>query len=145
MLNVCKLFALPAHLGGLGVVDHSQHSAFQYSTSVAITAPLVQLILLQSSAPSANVLCGQLEAKQHVVDEHHKSIIDFYDSLLPLLSSSLHRSILLSSESGSSSWLTALTLTEDGFALHKGGFKDALYLTYGWQPPLLSSNCVCGK
>ena len=35
---------------------------------------------------SADVLCGQLEAKRRVVDEHRKSITDFYDSLLPLLS-----------------------------------------------------------
>ena len=41
--------------------------------------------------------------------------------------------------------MTALPLTEHGFALHKGAFRDALYLRYGWQPPLLSSNCVCGK
>ena len=58
-----KLFALPARLGDLGVVDPSQYSTFQYSASVAITAPLVQSILQQFSAPSADVLCGQLEAK----------------------------------------------------------------------------------
>ena len=120
--NALKLFALPARLGGLGVVDPSQYSAFQFSASVAITAPLVQSILQQSSASSADVLCDQLEAKRCVVDEHHKSITDFYDSLLPLLSSSLRRSVLLSSESGSSSWLTALPLSEHGFALHKGAF-----------------------
>ena len=140
-----KLFALPAHLGGLGVADPSQYSAFQFSASVAITAPLVQSILQRSSAPSADVLFDQLEAKRRVVDEHRKSITDFYDSLLPSLSSSLHKSVLLSGESGSSSWLTALPLTEHGFALHKGAFRDALCLRYGWQPPLLPSSCVCGK
>ena len=31
------------------------------------------------------------------------------------------------------------------FALHKGAFRDALCLRYGWQPPLLTANCVCGK
>ena len=67
------------------------------------------------------------------------------NSLLPLLSSSLRRSVLLSGESGSSSWLTALPLSEHGFALHKGAFRDALCLQYGWLPPLLPSSCVCGK
>ena len=89
---------------------------------VAITAPLVRSILQQSSASPANVLCDQLEAKRCVVDGHHKSITDSYDSLLPLLSSSLRRSDLLSGESGSSSWLTALSLSEHGFALYKGAF-----------------------
>ena len=62
-----------------------------------------------------------------------------------MLSSSLHRSVLLSGESGSSSWLTALPLSEHAFALHKGAFRDALCLRYGWLPPLLPSSCVCGK
>ena len=140
-----KLFALPARLGGLGVVDLSQYSTSQFSASVAITAPLVRSILQQSSAPPADVLCDQLEAKRHVIDGHHKSITNSYDSLMPLLSSSLHRSVLLSSESGSSCWLTALPLSEHDFALHKGAFRDALCLRYGWQPPLLPSSCVCGK
>ena len=66
-------------------------------------------------------------------------------SLSPLLSSFLRRFVLLSSKSGSSSWLTALPLTEHGFVLHKGAFRDALCLRYGWRPPLLRSSCVCGK
>ena len=35
--------------------------------------------------------------------------------------------------------------TEHGFALHKGAFRDALCLRYGWRPPLLPSQCICGK
>ena len=93
-----KLFALPARLGGLGLVDPSQYSFFQFSASVAITAPLVWSILQQFSASPADVLCDRLEAKQCVVDGHHKSITDSYGSLLPLLSSSLRRSVLLSGE-----------------------------------------------
>ena len=40
-------------------------------------------------------------------------------TLLPSFSSSLHRSILLSGESGFSNWVTALPLPEHAFALHK--------------------------
>ncbi len=35
--------------------------------------------------------------------------------------------------------------SEHGFALHKGAFRDALCLCYGWRPPNLPSQCVCGK
>ena len=52
---------------------------------------------------------------------------------------------MLSSEKGSSSWVTALPLTYHGFCLHKVAFCDALCLRYGWRSPLLPSNCVCGK
>ena len=53
-----------------------------------------------------------------------------YDSLLAGLPHKLKCSILLSSEKGSSSWLTSLPLVDQGFALHKGAFCDALCLCY---------------
>ena len=39
----------------------------------------------------------------------------------------------------------ALPIAEHGFALHKGAFRDALCLRYGWRPPLLPSWCICDK
>lgn len=39
------LMALPPRLGGLGIVNPARYSSFQFSSSVSITAPLVQLIL----------------------------------------------------------------------------------------------------
>ena len=66
-------------------------------------------------------------------------------SLLPSLSSFLWRSVVLSREIGSSSWLTALMLSDFSFPLHKGAFRDALYLRNGWRPSLLSNQlcCIC--
>ena len=57
-----------------------------------------------------------------------------YNQLLPALSPKLQRSVLLSSEKGSSSWLTTLPLSDHGYALHKGAFHDDVCLRYGWQP-----------
>lgn len=37
-------------------------------------------------------------------------------------------------EKGASTWLTSLPLEEFGFSLHKGAFRDALALCYGWLP-----------
>ena len=61
------------------------------------------------------------------------------------LPGSQQRALLASKEKGASSWLSALPMVEHGFALHKGAFRDALCLCYGWRPPRLPSNCVCGK
>ena len=47
----------------------------------------------------------------------------------------LQRAMELASEKGASSWLTALPLAEFGFSLHKGAFRDAVALRYGWLPP----------
>ena len=54
------------------------------------------------------------------------------------------RVIDLLGEKGSSSWLTALPLKDQGFNLNKGEFRDALSLRYGWQLKNLAHYCVCG-
>ena len=61
------------------------------------------------------------------------------------LPTSLQNSINLAQENGASSLLSTLSIEEHGFALHKGTFRDALSLCFGWQPAFLPSQCVCGK
>ena len=61
------------------------------------------------------------------------------------LSIRLQKALTICSEKGASSWLSALPISEHGFALHKGAFRDALCLRYGWRPPHLPSQCVCGQ
>ena len=51
----------------------------------------------------------------------------------------------LAQEKGASSWLTTLPLEEFGFTLHKGAFRDANALRYGWQPSRCPSSCACGS
>ena len=60
------------------------------------------------------------------------------------LPSDLQRVASASTEKGASSWLSTLPIEDHGFALHKGAFRDALCFRYGWRPPLLPSQCVCG-
>lgn len=38
----------------------------------------------------------------------------------------------------------ALNLTS-GFALHKGGFRDAICLRYLWDLPRTPEHCACGQ
>ena len=57
----------------------------------------------------------------------------------------MQRALEVSKEKCASIWLSALPIAEHGFALHKGAFRDALCLRYGWRPPILPANCVCGK
>ena len=53
-------------------------------------------------------------------------------------------SVDLAQEKGASTWLTSLPLEEFGFSLHKGAFRDALALRYGWMPLNTPTNCACG-
>ena len=50
----------------------------------------------------------------------------------------------LASERGASSWLTSLPTEEHGFCMHKGAFRDALALRYGWSPQHTPMHGVCG-
>jgi hypothetical protein len=47
--------------------------------------------------------------------------------------SDLQQLMAFASEKGASYWLGVLPLTDHGFDLHKGAFRDALSLHYGWQ------------
>ena len=49
----------------------------------------------------------------------------------------------LSCEKGSSTWITALSIAEHGFDLHKRAFQDALCIRYRWQLNNLPSLCAC--
>ena len=55
----------------------------------------------------------------------------------------------LAQEKGASNWLTTLDLPidENGFTLHKGAFRDAIALRYGWLPSNIPCTCTyaCGK
>ena len=59
-------------------------------------------------------------------------------------SDSLRHAVDLAQEKGASSWLSSLPLAEFGFSLHKGAFRDALALRYGWLPSNTPIHCACG-
>ena len=60
------------------------------------------------------------------------------------LNPQLQRSVELAQEKGSSAWLTVLPVAEHGFLLHKGDFRDALCLRYGWNLRNTPILCNCG-
>ena len=67
------------------------------------------------------------------------------DSLMTTVQDSLRHAMTLAREKGASTWLTSLPLEEHGFSLHKGAFRDALALRYGWLPSNTPTSCACGK
>ena len=56
----------------------------------------------------------------------------------------MQRAVDLAKEKGSSTWLTALPLTDHGFTLHKSAFHDGMALRYGWTQPNLPTKCEGG-
>ena len=58
---------------------------------------------------------------------------------------SLQQPVACAKYIGVSSWLAALSIESHEFALHKGTFKDALAVSYGWESINLSAVCACGS
>jgi hypothetical protein len=44
---------------------------------------------------------------------------------------------------GSSIWLTALPLADEGYVINKREFFDAIYLHYRWELKGLPTHCAC--
>ena len=61
------------------------------------------------------------------------------------LPDNLQHAMDLGREKGASHWLAVLPLSERGFTLHKGAFRDAVSLHYEWNIPYLPTHCVCRK
>ena len=75
--------------------------------------------------------------------EHQSTEVSKLKSALPV---DLQRILSYATEAGASSWLTALPVEEHRFVLHKGAFRDAICLRYGWHPSAgLPSLCACSK
>ena len=136
---------LPTRLGGLGIENSVMQATKKRNTSCKITASLVNLIVEQSKDFPMEALEEQTQAKNDVRQAGRQAQASIADSIYTTLPNSLQKAVEISKESGASTWLTALPLEEHGFALHKGAFRDALCLRYGWRPPLLPSQCVCDK
>ena len=139
-----ELFALPACLGGLGISNLITRSSKEYLDSVRLSSPLSDLILLQQPDYPWEALDAQISTKQTIYKERKANAISAADAIKATASGPLRYAMTLAQEKGASAWLTSLPIEEFGFALHKGAFRDALALRYGWLPSNLPSLCACG-
>ena len=136
--------ALPIRHGGLGIINPTRNNSYHHKSSQSITAPLVSLILVQSHTYHQEAKAEQLIAKKKAVKIRKQSDSQAAAELESKLLNNMKRAMQVSTEKGPSSWLATLPIDEHGFALHKGAFRDALCLRYGWRPSNLPSHCICG-
>ena len=144
--NDCEreLFALPARLGGLGLVNPSKRAPDEHSASLQVTNPLTRLIAEKVQLYTYDACEEQMNAKTDIHSQRRSQQLVSASTLKPTLPSPLQRSMSLAQEKGASSWLTALPVMEFSFTLHKSAFRDALCLRYGWLPDCAPTNCDCG-
>jgi len=139
-----SLFALPAHVGGLGIFNPCAIAAETYQFCRHVADPIVECILNRHSALSPHILNEQHSIFQDLTRSKHYALTDTIKSIYDQCSPDLQYIIDCLQERGSSSWLTSLPIEQHRFVLHKGDFIDTLCLRYGWMPPRLPSHCVCG-
>lgn len=139
-----ELFALPARLGGLGIPNPASSLSKELPASISISAPLSHLVECQLSDYSDEIRDAQLSAKREARRQRAEDSRSAASGVTSALSSSLKHAVDLAQEKGASTWLTSLPLEEFGFALHKGAFRDAMALRYGWLPSNTPTNCACG-
>ena len=129
------LLALPVHLGGLDISNPRTIADSKFVVFIKVTCPLVDYIFQQQSSFSSTVVDCQHQAKAEVVTlkcQHQSDRAAELNSSLPC---DLQRILSYAVETGTSSWLTALSIEEHGFALHKGTlpalwvapFRSAIY------------------
>ncbi len=107
-----QLLALPARLGGLGISNPSERSTLHYSTCETITGPLVSLILDQSDEIGPEVKRDQVRMKSNAQKFCRQIEERTASDLKETLPTNLQNSLTICSEKGTSSWLSALPITE---------------------------------
>ena len=138
-----KLLALPARMGGLGITNPVADAEHEYQSSRKVTTPLVDLIIQQDLSKPMNIDLSRekLEIKKSRRESQQAISRDITTSL----SLDSHRLMQCASERGASAWVTAIPYDVHGFFLHKGAFRDALCLRYGWGLSGIPNKCCCGN
>ena len=137
------LLALPIRLGGLGLYNPAAIAPTTFQASQHLTAPLVAMIIAQEvnqTIDPDSISAIKKNIRKSNRQRQVQLAVNVYDQLPP----QLKRCVDLAKEKGSSSWLSVLPLEDHGFYLHKGEFRDALCLRYGWQLGSTPLACSCG-
>ena len=138
------LLSLPARLGGMGLINPTSLSQHAFLTSQRLTAPLAALIVTQEVNQIINPDLRH-SLKSSIRKENRQRQAQSAEDIHAQLSPQLKRCVELASARGSSSWLTALPLSDHGFFLHKGQFRDAVCLRYNWELTNTPKTCSCGE
>ena len=127
------------------MINPTTISSSQHQASISITAPLKDQILAQNHEYSLDCTQVKVDAKRVTQKLYCDRAKNTATTLRDKILCSLQHVMDLTQKKGDSSWLTSLPLKEFGFTLHKGAYRDAIALHYGWQPSYCPSSCACGS
>ena len=114
MPSMMSPLALPLCLGGLGITNPSADTTAHHDASKKITASLKALIVEQSHQYTNTMKAEQLRIKQESAKDKKHQQSQVAADLKDKLTTKMQRAMNLSSQKGSSSWLSTLPITEHG-------------------------------
>ena len=136
------VLSLSVSCGGLGFGNPQAEAMRELNSSVETTAPLVdQIMSQQHQLPDESPVKLAKQTSRHKREEDVKEKVRSVYERAP---DNLKRTLDLSSEKGSSVWLTVVPPHELGFNLNKRDFRDAIKLRYDWPIEDIPTRCVCG-
>ena len=141
--NMRSLLALPARLGGLGLVNPQEMRQDQQESSRIQCQPLTALILEQEGDAVQTQHIQQLAKKRRRQELRNKQG-KLAETVIASMSQGQQKCAKAAQEKGASAWLAAVPVKQLGFALHKSAFRDAICLRYGWQLRFTPEKCRCG-
>ena len=138
-----RLLALPPRWGGLGIFEPTVQCKLEYTASLDITGPLSSCIGSGEPFHYFDIRPSQYFKKSSIHLSRQSLYSASSSALRPELDSTTQTALDYATIKGASTWLSALPLSEYGFALHKAAFHDAIALRYGW--PLCRTPAHCAR
>ena len=127
-----RMFALLTRLGGLGIQVLPEVADQLYSNSKKVMEPLKNSICgreeMDDSYTDAELNRLSREVKNDNKEMHRRRAEGVHKEV----TANERKALSLAEQKGSSSWLSTLPVEKNCLALHKGAFRDALALKYGW-------------
>ena len=140
-----QLWSLPVRMGGLSLPIPSEISDEQYTNSRLINVALTSKVRDQQSIYE-DVTKSVNEAKSAVAlkkVEQNQKLLDTIRAQLG--TGDKGKALEAALEKGASSWLNALPLKSQQYAMDKESFRVALFIRYGIPLKRLPSHCPCGN
>ena len=144
--NIRDLLALPARMGGMGIINPVEASDIENQNSTKLTGLLTSVIVEQSHNGIVDHECIK-KIKKEISQEREKrqrqKLSEIENS--EQLDITLKRKLEMNQEKGASNWLSTLPIQQEGFSLSKEEFHTAIGIRYGLPMPRLPEYCPCGS
>ena len=120
-----KLISLPSKLGGLGIKDVGSIATMEYENSRKMTKNLVNTIIKNDDQNE-----DEQRTKYQIKAEREENNKKLLEDCRKEMSEMEKRQNDANQESGASTWLTTLSIKDQGYNLTKVQFRDALRIRY---------------